>query len=462
MKLNLLTDFKNDEKGGILAFYLIMFITLMVGGGMAVDFMNSEYQREKVQDALDRGVLAAAAIGKASRAITPAEITAAETGAVLITKSYLASAGYDPEAPGVSIIPDFTINRQRMDATASYEVDTFFLKLAGIDSLSGRAAAGALVTQNDIEISLVLDISGSMGGTKIANLRTAGSDFVGNMLAGERVDYTFISVIPFNGAVNIGQDILAEFSNQKWHDYSGCVIFDDAAYNSTALDPNTGLRQVGHSAYGGRNRNCFASEAIVYSNNANELQTLISGLSADGWTSGFIGIKWAMALLDPSAQPIFEHINGPIADPLLKKPAAYGDENTLKFIIFMSDGEMNRGYNFDSWAYQHETDSSGNFLPADSVENANYWDAHSGSSIARSLSGSYGTVPLYSACTAARDAGIIVFTIAYGLTPGSSADTALQDGCASSDGLHFNVGVDDLDEAFAGIEASIQRLKLTN
>ncbi len=460
MKLKLVTDFRNDERGGILAFYLIMFITLMIGGGMAVDFMNSEYQREKVQDALDRGVLAAAAIGKAARAITPVEIAAAEANSVLVVRSYLAGAGYDPDAPGVSIIPAFTLNSQGVNATADYEVDTFFLRLTGIDTLGGNAGAGALVTQNDIEISLVLDVSGSMDGTKIANLRTAGSDFVGNMLAGDRSDYTFISVLPFNHSVNVGVDIIGRFSNQMWHNYSGCATFDSTAMASTAMNPNSGMEQTGHI---NSNYLCDAGQAVVYSNDVVELQALISGLSAGGATAGFTGMKWAMALLDPSAQPIVADLiaDGFASVALTGKPAPYSDTDTLKFIIFMSDGQMNNAYQFRSSLYAVVDDGSGNLLPANSIENADWWAADGGSVNSYDTAGPSGSTPLITACDAADAAGVVVFSIAYGLTPGSAADTVLAD-CASSLGFYYNVDTDDLDAAFASIEASIQALKLTN
>ncbi len=471
MKLKLLSDFKKDDQGGILAFYLIMFITLMIGGGMAVDFMNSEYQREKVQDALDRGVLAAAAIGKASRAVTPTEIADAEAASVLIVKSYLQTAGFDPDAPGVSITPNFTLNSQQIAATADYEVDTFFLRLSGIDTLGGSAGAGALVTQNDIEISLVLDVSGSMGfdgGGKIINLRTSGSAFVGNMLAGDRGDYTFISVLPFNHSVNVGSDILGRFSNQKWHNYNGCATFSTSQYGVAAMNPNSGLEQTGHivdtsEIPGKTNLLCDAGQAIVYSNNVNQLQTLIGGLTEGGATAGYIGMKWAMGLLDPSAQPIVTDL---IADGLAPasmagKPAAYDDDNTLKFIIFMSDGSMNRAYRFRPDEYAVETNGSGNLLPANSVENAVYWDENPDISVGIERAGHHGSAPLLSACSTARDAGIVVFTIAYGLTPGSTEDQVLAD-CVSSLGHYYNVDTDDLNVAFASIEATIQRLKLTN
>ncbi len=471
MKLKLLRKFREDEHGGILAFLLIMFITLVIGGGMAVDFINSEYQREKIQDALDRGVLAAAAIGKAARAVTPTEIAAAEATSTLIVKSYLQKAGFNPEAPGVNITPTFTMNSQQVEATANYKVDTFFLKLSGINTLGGNTAAGALVTQNDIEISLVLDISGSMrnyqnGVTRIAALRTAGSNFVATMLNGTRSDYTLMSVIPFNHSVNMGASTLARFTNQMWHPYNGCVVFKGYTYNSTSIDPNSGLTQAGHALTGSNHDNnvtCTSQTALVYSNNIADLQAKIQGLSAGGATAGYIGMKWATGLLDPSSQHVVSDLiaEGTVPVGFAGRPAAYSDGNTLKFIVFMSDGQMNRAKEFIHSQYAKVYDSNGYKLPWNSIENANYWDAHKGQRPYYNNPYPRYSAPLLTACKTAKDAGIIVFSIAYGLTPGSSADRVLAH-CASSLGHYYNVSTDNLNEAFASIAATVQRLRLIN
>jgi len=477
MILKLLSNFRKDDKGGILAFYLIMFITLMIGGGMSVDFMNSEYQREKIQDALDRGVLAATAIGKAAEAVTPTELAQAEADAILIVKSYLQGAGYDPEAPGVAINPEFTFNVQRVAATADYQVDTFFLRLSGINTLGGNATAGAIISQRNVEISLVLDVSNSMnfdGGGKIADLRTAGANFVGNMLAGNRRQFTFISVLPFNHSVNMGSDILGRFSSQKWHDYNGCASFESAEYSRTAISPNSGLEQVGHlvnsaKAPGKENYLCDGGEAIVYSNNATDLENYIGSLSAVGDTAGYIGIKWAMGLLDPSAQPIVSDlISDGLAPPeMAGRPAAFFDDSTLKFIIFMSDGAMNSTYRFDPLqhgiypGYAQVTDGDGNLLPANSVENADYWEANPDIGVWYEQLSPSGPSPLLTACSTAKAQGISVFSIAYDVTPGSPEDQVLED-CATNSDQYYSVETDNLDAAFSLIEATIQRLKLTN
>ncbi len=52
-------SFIQDECGGITIFVLILSVLMLVAGGMAVDFQRQELARADLQNALDRGVLAA-------------------------------------------------------------------------------------------------------------------------------------------------------------------------------------------------------------------------------------------------------------------------------------------------------------------------------------------------------------------------------------------------------------------
>ena len=52
--------FAADEEGGIIIFTIVILITMLVVGGMAVDFMRFESRRAMLQSVADRAVLAAA------------------------------------------------------------------------------------------------------------------------------------------------------------------------------------------------------------------------------------------------------------------------------------------------------------------------------------------------------------------------------------------------------------------
>ncbi|MEL6481662.1 MAG: hypothetical protein AAFQ75_09450, partial [Pseudomonadota bacterium] len=67
---------------------------------------------------------------------------------------------------------------------------------------------------------------------------------------------------------------------------------------------------------------------------------------------------------------------------------------------------------------------------------------------------------LYEICDRAKDVGIIIYTIAFEITPGSRGARALKE-CATSDDKAYEVGGYNLDEAFDAIVADISNLKLS-
>ena len=75
-------QFCRDESGGMMIFVLIMFLTMTVFGGLAVDIANHAQRRTTYQTHLDNAVLAAASL---SQQLNPEEVVF----------SYMSSAGLD-------------------------------------------------------------------------------------------------------------------------------------------------------------------------------------------------------------------------------------------------------------------------------------------------------------------------------------------------------------------------------
>ena len=488
MKKKTLRDFRNDESGGILAFTLLMFMVMLVGGGMAVDFINYEYRREGVQDALDRGVLAAAALGKAANATSEEEIAAAEAAAIETVRAYVRSGGFDPDELGLVVTPDFTLNSQLVAAISNFSVDTYFLRISGIDTLNGGAASSALVSRNQIELSLVVDISGSMAGTKIADLRDAATNFVTTMLEDDRSDYTTLSLVPFSAQVRPNDNLIAQFNLNRWQTYGNCVDFDLSDYDNTNISRTASLTQAQHwrpqwvaNVDSGDVFWCPPArhEILPWSNSIAQLTASIDQLTATGNTAAYLGMKWGTGLLDSDAQPVLTALTQICSDPVIDgngvvitpavcdvdpafdgRPAADDDDETLKFVILMTDGANTGGYRIKNWQYDQEDTN-----PDLSQENADYWNDNimpwSYSHLEDRVTNSQGDTRLQNICTKAKDAGIIVFTIGYDVSVDSNPYNQMRS-CASSFGHFYNVETDDLNAAFTSIAQTIQKLKLVN
>ncbi len=462
-----------DEAGAISAFVMILLLTMIVGGGMGVDFMYHEAERAQLQDALDRGVLAATSFEVSD--FEGADPMAREAFLEARVVSYLRSNSLLARRnPNITVNVDITQFKRRITVEGSYEIDTFFLKLAGINTLSVAGAAAAETSRGKVEISMILDNSGSMRNAKIINLRAAANNFVDLMLNANTVDHTTISVIPFEAAVNVGPVLAGYYNLDQWHGYSECFEFEDSDFNSTSLLNTDLYAQAQHySLWVTDIYECPQGASILaFSNNQPDLNAAINAMQAGGFTASWAGMKWGAALLDPTTQPVVTAMIGDgLVDPLFAgRPVAWDDEFGTKFIILMTDGDntLHRVMRTDEANYNQMGTT-----PWNSQENADFWDGRLNANTfaldgAASINGTEGNVRLQNICDAAkvdipgttRDR-IIVFTIGFAVSETSTAYDQMR-ACASSLSKFYHVTDGDLNSAFTQIAASINKLRLTD
>lgn len=353
-------DFGKDEDGSLTIFGLVILGLMMVGAGIALDIMRSEVERTEYQYAIDRAVLAAADVDQSRDGET-------------VVRDYIRAAGLDPDKVTIESIQ--TGQSSNVSVTSDTEVNSLFMDLLGVPQLTQPVSSIAREDRTPVELSLVLDVSGSMGGAKIEALRTAASDFVGELLRG-REDLTTISLVPYNDRVNAGSLLNGVFPTTDEHSYSNCFVFEDADFNRTDLPVGDVLQRMGHfdfrsshlvvqnnrvvfDANGNRvrndgpglvaNPNCRTDEksaVLPWSNNIAELQDRISQLDAQAFTAMDLGVKWGALLLDPSSRGALQQLsNDPdvsdeerVEPQFVGRPFAYNEPGVHKLMVLMTDG----------------------------------------------------------------------------------------------------------------------------
>ena len=207
MRKKVLKAFCRNEDGSILALTLLLFIVMLVMGGMAVDFMRFEIRRTELQSITDRSVLAAAAIRR-------------DTDPQQVIDEYFTKAGFDPSIVTATILADSSSERE-IRAEATSDINTFYLHYVGIDTLAAPALSVAQEGVNNVEVSLVLDYSLSMtaGGStgeltefgpqraKIGDLQDAARAFATDLLRPEFDGRFSLNIIPYGGHVNPGREM---------------------------------------------------------------------------------------------------------------------------------------------------------------------------------------------------------------------------------------------------------------
>lgn len=346
-------DFRQTEDGSMVVFTLFILAMMMMVGGLAVDIMRFESYRARLQTTLDRAVLAAAdldvCVGGSN---TPQEIV----------NDYVAKAGFENQLTDVQVQSSLT--SCSVAVTAQINVNTIFMQMVGVDNLGTGAASRAIEAVSDIEISLVLDVSGSMGSNnRIANMRNAARDFNEVMFSNFDEAGLTMSVVPYSTNVNLGPALASTLNRSYAHDYSYCLNLPVSSYDTTAFDPNATYEQTAHvdidsyayywSQRGATRFMCNPSASahvLPFASSETQIDTMIAGLQPNEWTSIEMGAKWGVSLLDPSVRPIVTelaaagHVN---SSDTAGRPLDYNAGNNLKVLVLMTDGENTRHYELD-------------------------------------------------------------------------------------------------------------------
>lgn len=462
---NILRNFRKDEDGSIIVFTLFILVLMLIVGGMAVDFMRFESRRALMQGTVDRAVLAAADLDQVS-----------DPAAVVVDYVTKADGPYcltgEPEITNGA-------NYRSVTANCEWVMPAHFLKLVGIESLTARATATAIEGVGNVEVSLVVDLTGSMGwnisGTttpRIERLQEAATAFVDTLLVEDHKDKISISLVPYSSQVNLGEGLFNAVGVNRVHSYSNCVNFSNDAYGDVAWPNAHSFTQAQHfrkySSWSPTCRNEDYVEIIPISQDRTAINQAISEFTASGSTSIFQGIKWGALLLDPSMEPLLDALPAAMKDPAFEnRPFDYentGINSTRKFIVVMTDGEnvgteelVPEVYDTPSEIAHWNAYSYGDF-ESTHIGGYSYYRHRRDDYLYWRYTSADGNNFMDDICTAAKDAGIVIFAIAMDAPTVGEQEMSK---CASSPGHYFETSGDELVAIFEAIASQITDLRLT-
>ncbi|WP_236544522.1 Tad domain-containing protein [Roseovarius atlanticus] len=349
------SNFRRDEDGSMIILTLFIFMFMLVMAGLGIDTMRHEMHRAHLQATLDSAVLAGAG-------------ASSEDEAKHVVEDYFAKSGM---AQYLKMINEdditMTLNTSKVTASADFDMDTYLMKLSGVEQLSATVQSTAEMRIPKLEVVLVLDVSGSMDDNgKIGNLKTAAKSFVTKILGNSVEGSTVISIVPFSTSVTPTDGIFDVLAVGEDHSWSNCLYLEENDYSHPSLATGSSSNSSGQnlkqavytSMYGGFDdldsewRSCYTDEyfqIMPYSFSVADLHAKIDGLEAAGNTSTDQGIKYGSALLHPDWREVSAALiaNGEIDASLTNVPADYDQPETLKVMIVMGDGQNTTTYFFD-------------------------------------------------------------------------------------------------------------------
>ena len=216
MRKNLLR-LLSDVKGNISMMAAFAAVPMMAAAGSGVDMYRWTNAQTNLSAAMDGAVLAGTQLLTENKNDYAAAIAVADKYyAATISKTMYSvnDVHFKKNSKGNGLA-----------AFGQVEIPTSLLKVVGINKLvvlssgvaeAAVAEAGTVAPSSDLEISLMLDVTGSMcndgngpctSGTKISALKDAATELVNTVVWDDQSTYTSkIAVVPFSTRVRVGPD----------------------------------------------------------------------------------------------------------------------------------------------------------------------------------------------------------------------------------------------------------------
>ncbi|WP_186391390.1 MULTISPECIES: TadE/TadG family type IV pilus assembly protein [unclassified Pannonibacter] len=470
--LRKMRQFGRKKDGSILPLAAFLIVIMIVIAGSGADYGRAVIVRSAVANALDAAVLSVAR-QLSTTVLTESQIRSslesafnANLTSTGVDKVRLANLSYTLD-PAEGIIT----------ANVTGTIDTYFISIGGIgpETIPVRSSSQSTYSRFDVELSLIVDVTGSMSEDMDA-LKSAANSVVDILLADQTsnsLSKVRISLVPYSQGVNLGSYAKTVTNGAALG--ANCVTermgpqqFTDAAYNYNGTNSEF---------FGGGSNACSSGSSLLpLTSSANNLKTAIKNLVASGGTAGQTGIAWGWYTLSPNWSNLW---------PSASAPSAYNSNKVKKIALIMTDGDFNdfydktiltrsqcqyrSGYIWPS-SYQgwnnHDT-RPGYYWLFETVKNGCSWSASQYWQGQYFHSATYNDEPSVRArkfCDAMKAKNITIYTVLFQNTSGSlPSSERLMKYCATSEATTYFKATDSktLINAFSNIARQIQSIYLS-
>ena len=434
---NFINEFIQDTKGAFGILTALLFILIMLCAGVALDFTRIAHTKSRIAGAVDAALLVTG--NNLGRGITDISVLEDEFNAFLSTNLMTSSGNVLPHE-----VKEFHANPDtgEVRALVGSKLNATLMRMAGHEIFDVNVEAGAIFEKKEVEIAMMLDVTGSMKqGGKIKDLRSAAKDAINILLPDANTKGTRIGLVPYSWSVNAGKyaklvtkgnqnqtvaSLNSGFSNGNSNVNTNRCVTERGGHEA-ATDTFYKDAPLGSDVRAIQYNLCPKLEIRPLTSSKNKLLNDVGKLPAQGYTAGHLGIAWSYYMLSDKWQKLW---------PSSSDPAPYSNK-VSKVAILMTDGEFNTFY--------HGTQGNA-FGP----------HANKSNQLARDLCDDMKAVKN-------GNPGIIIYSIAF-QAPVSAQKTLKACANTDTDSVQYYYQADDgaeLKQAFRSIATSIQSLRLS-
>lgn len=451
---SLIARFLGDHHGGVAMIVGLSILPLAALLGLAIDSSRGYMVKSKLQGAVDAAALAG---GKAH---SQQQDNAPEEARMFFDSNYAANF-MDGQLVDFSAVVDPDTSNMVVQAEAS--IPTTFMQIFGVDQLTVSSEAVVSTTHTDLELALVVDVTGSMnwtdsaGDVKIESLKTAGLTLLEAIYDEETsLPGVYMSLVPYRAAVNIGHRPnwlrsynAAMFQPDSWR---GCVLARAAPGDQNDTPPHQTQNRFypyhwpSGTAWNwwppvvfdgaGPNWFCPVNEITSLTNQRATIEAGINALDArsGGGTQTSTGLVWGWRTISPSWQGYW---HGPTPNDM---PLDYDEPDLIKAVVFMTDGIADIGWELMAYGF---------------LSDGNLGTTNEGVAEAEI------NTRLSAICEAMKTEGIQIFSVMFAVT--NTAIESTYRNCASSPEHFFNSPTgEELESAFDQIGRRLASLRLAH
>jgi hypothetical protein len=291
------SHFQSDERGNVAILFALMMLPILGTIGAAVDFGRADRLHTQLQIVADAAT--AAGLGEYRKT---GDVNKGQQRLLSFIDQGLQKDGMvrarEENANGSNVIGARVVyvDGSVIDpATSSVRpvlrttIDTPFLSFIGTDELDvqvftkGAVASSNIAGTKDLEVSLMLDVSGSMndrtssGSRKIDDMKTAAKDFLDIVMPNDAAaDNRRVGLVPFSDRVNVGAYA------------SSATGYAATAQIQTGTSTTYTLSSTSFSTMSRNNCGSRVREASAYSNySSNQARTFCDNNYRIGTTSNY-------------------------------------------------------------------------------------------------------------------------------------------------------------------------------
>jgi Flp pilus assembly protein TadG len=419
--------YRKNEVGNIAMMFGLSAVLVILGVGSAVDYARVVNAKANLTAALDSASLFAAAING------EAEPVVKQRAQKYFDENYTNTRDAEVKAFNLKNFED------HVEVSGTVEVKTWFMSVGGIYKIDVTGTSEVLKNGNSIEVSLVLDVTGSMEGDKLSSLKNAANRFIDEVVwNGQTSQYSKVALVPFSEGVNLNNRVVEARGPLIGASCAvpGCTTYElsSGTYNATScVTERTGTEKYTDAAISANPvgvlylqdaTDCDKIQPVVpLTNDRTLLHKTIDALKTYGNTAGQVGLAWGWYTISPTSG-FWSGTNAPA-------PYPNAGGGLKKIAVFMTDGEFNVAYCYG-------------------VESKNSCPATNGDPTEQALH----------LCDAMKAKGITIYTIGFQLEVAKADD--FMKACATDSTTYFDADNEaELGVAFAEVSKSVLELRVS-